>query len=369
MAKHKAKSQKAKSQKNSLPAALTIASPLATLRPDRPLTPAMAAIIWRIGNLLDERRIPSDTGDDLRLEVSARELRGPGAQARNRWLRECLDRLTGVKLSGEFRGRAWGAVLVAEWELDPRLGGSVSLLIPRNAVRALRGPETFARVEEAALWRMSGPARRLYVALADRKRQDRCWHEYSLDELRDVFGVPGKYRRWDSLRERRLLPALTEIEAFGTVSLTLTPLKTGRRITGVRIAWRWKDLDEIRVTAEETEKARPYAEQPAVSAAPPLIPETREAREQNERAWWGQQPSVLRERLEEEADKQNAAEEAADTAWAEKAAEGAAEPLRTTLVESGKASRRAGREAALIRQAYEKAHPDDPPFNDLEPAP
>lgn len=355
MAKHNVRSQK-----NNLPAALTIASPLAVLHPDRPLTPAAAAIVWRIAALLDESRVPSAPDNPVWLEVSARKLRGPAAQARNRWLRECLDRLTGVKLGGEYRGRPWGAVLVSEWKLDPRRGGSVSLLIPPAAVMALRNPENFAKVEEAAIHRLSGPARRLYVALADRKRQGRRWQEYDIDRLREALGVPGLYHRWCDLRHRVLLPALAEIEAFGTVSLTMTLLKTGRRVTGVRLAWRWKTLDEIRVTAEETAKAHPYAEQPAVPTAPPLLAETREDRERNERAWFENQPSERRDRLEESVP--DPGEPPPELT------EGFSAELLSVVVSGWKEIRMAESRSALIRQAYEKAHPDDPPFSDLEPA-
>ena len=362
MAKHKVKSQK-----DNLPV-MTIASAVLTIRAERRLTPAMTALVWQIAALLDEQRVQPVVKDRVWLNVSAKRLRGPAAQANNRWLRECLDRLGDVKINGEYRGEPWGAVLLAYWRIIDG-GQTVLMMIPPPAVQALRSPETFAKVEVAAVYRLSGPGRRLYASLADKKRLNTARWTYSLDELRANLGVAGKYRRWKDLRRRVLDPAISEINAFGTVQVQTETLKTGRWVTAVTLSWRWKTLDEIRVTAEETEKARPYAEQPAVPTAPPLLAETREDRERNEREWWGRQPSGRRERLEEEVDKQNAAEEAADTAWAEEIAEGAAEPLRTTLIESGKAASRASREAALIRQAYEKAHPDDPPFSDLEPAP
>lgn len=357
MAKHKAKIQK-----NNLPAAtVTIPSLLAVLRADRPLTAAAAALIWRIAARLDARRALPAPDNSVWIEVSARDLRGPAGPARNQWLRECLDRLTGVKLGGEYRGRPWGAVLVSEWELDPRSGGIVRLLIPPAAVMALRSPETFAKVEEAAIHQLSGRAARLYVALADRKRQDRRWHEYDLDELREALGVPGLYGRWCDLRHRALLPALAEIEAFGTVSLALTLVKTGRRVTGVRLAWRWKTQDEIRVTAEETAKAVPYAGQPAVPSAPPLIPETRADRERNERAWWNERPAAFRERVEESVP--DPGEPPADLTA------GCHAELLAAVVKGWKDIRIADARTRLVRREYEAAHPDDPPWRELEAAP
>lgn len=334
------------------------------------LTPAMTSVLWEIADILDERRVPELVDNAVWLEVPATRLRGPGSQDNNRWLRECLERLNELKITGEDRqrGAEWGAVLIAEWHLE-KGEEEARLLIPPAAVAALRSPKNFAQIEMMAAHRLPGPARRLYAALADRKHQDQKWMECSLEQLRAVFGVQGRYRKWEDLRKRMLLPALEGIRKFGTVNVTMTPIKDGRKIVAVRFGWRWKSLDEARRTAEETEKSVPYAEQPAVPTAPPLMPGTREDRERNEREWWNEQPSEHRDRLEEELADLDAAEETADAAWAEEAAAGAAEPLRITLVESGKASRRVSRRTALIRREYEAAHPDEPPWDDLEAAP
>ena len=354
---------KEKSQKDNLPA-ISISSAAISISADRRLTPAMTALVWQIAALLDEQRVQPDVKDRVWLEVSAKRLRGAEAQANNRWLRECLDRLCDVKIAGEYRGEPWGAVLLAYWRIEEG-GQTVRMMLTPPAVRALRSPETFAKVEVSAVYRLSGPGRRLYASLADKKRLGSARWTYGLDELRAALGVAGKYRSWKDLRRSVLEPAIDEINAFGTVQVQTEALKTGRWVTAVTLSWRWKTLDEIRVAAEETEKARPYAEQPAAPSAPPLLPETREDRERNERGWWDRQPTARREQLEEEVDKQ----EAADAAWAEDLAGDAAEPLRAALVESGKVISRASRVTALIRQAYEKAHPDDPPFSDLDHAP
>jgi hypothetical protein len=56
------------------------------------------------------------------------------------WLRECLKRLTGLKISGEYRGDPWGAVIVAEWHIVQ--GGTVTrILLPPAAINAIRAPE------------------------------------------------------------------------------------------------------------------------------------------------------------------------------------------------------------------------------------
>ena len=88
------------------------------LRSEQPLTPAMISAVWEIAAALDERRTPATVSNAVWLELPTLRLRGEGARADNVWLRECLERLTGVKLSGEYRGDPWGAVVLAEWHMS-----------------------------------------------------------------------------------------------------------------------------------------------------------------------------------------------------------------------------------------------------------
>ena len=107
------------------------------LRSDKPLTPAMVSAIWELASALDAARVPAEVDNSVWLEVPSRLLRGEDGRNDNIWLRECLTRLTGVQLSGEWRGDPWGAVLLAEWKITQ--GGSmVRALIPPAGVHALR---------------------------------------------------------------------------------------------------------------------------------------------------------------------------------------------------------------------------------------
>lgn len=306
------------------------------------LTPAMTAVLWEIADFLDERRVPELVDNSVWLEVPARRLRGPGSQGNNRWLRECLERLNELKITGEYRGTAWGAVLIAEWRLE-RGEENVRLLIPPAAVAALRAPANFAQIEREAAHRLPGPARRLYAALADKKHLSRTWWRYELDELRAVLGVQGRYRKWEDLRKRLVLPALEGIRRFGSVNVTMTPVKDGRRIVAVRFDWHWKSLDEIRVTAEETAKAVPYAEEPAVPTAPPLAPGTRADRLRNIEKWWGELP-------EEERGRQLRDRRAG---W------------QPPLTPDGRPCFDEMPESFAAEAAWEEAHPDEPPWDEL----
>ena len=256
------------------------------LRSDRPLSPAMVSVVWEIAARLDEDRVPAEVPNSVWVEMPTRRLRGPGGRTDNVWLRECLERLTKVTVSGEHQGNPWGAVILAEWEICE--GGSFArLLIPPSGVQAFRAPATFARIEADAAHRLSGHARRLYAILADKKRLGRpCW-TFQLDELRTLMGVNGRkaYEVWAQFNRWVLTPAVAAINDYGTVSVKMTPEKIGRSVRAVRLDWKWKDPRDAAETVVENDRHSTARRKGQDSTdAPPMIGD----QEQPEPAltWW-----------------------------------------------------------------------------------
>ena len=189
------------------------------------------------------------------LDIPSTDLRGKEGRNDNVWLRECLNRLTGLTINGEYRGDPWGAVVIAEWHIEQ--GGTVTrVLVPPAAIHAIRAPETFAKIEAFAAYKLQGAARRLYAALADKKRMNQKYWVFDVDELRTILGVSEKksYQRWNNFRFRILDPAIAQINDYGTVTVTITPERVGRAISYVRFDWEWKSIDEARATDEENEQ-------------------------------------------------------------------------------------------------------------------
>ncbi len=265
---------------------LTINTALLAPQADKPLTPAMVTALWVIADQIDRRGIKAATDDAVWLEMPAKMLRGEGGRDDNVWLRECLDRLTGLKIAGEYRGDPWGAVIIAEWRIMQ--GGSlVRLLVPPAAINVLRAPETFAKVESFAAYKLDGHARRLYAALADKKRLRQSYWVFGLDELRNLLGVQEKksYERFNNFRQWVLQPALDQINDFGTVKVDMTPEKVGRSVATIRFDWQWKTIDEARVTDEENERATVARRKPdGLGDAPPLSEVGKGQPSQEERA-------------------------------------------------------------------------------------
>lgn len=252
---------------------LTVSSSLLVPTGDIRLTPAMVTALWVIGDELDKRRISANNQDPIWLDIPSANLRGKEGRNDNVWLRECLNRLTGLTINGEYRGDPWGAVIVAEWHIEQ--GGTITrILIPPAAIRAIRAPETFAKIEVFAAYKLQGAARQLYAALADKKRMNQSYWEFSVDELRRILGASEKksYQRWNNFRSRVLDPALKQINDYGTVTVKMKLGRVGHAISSVRFDWTWKSVDDARVTDEENQQpagARHMNRQQ--DDAPPLI--------------------------------------------------------------------------------------------------
>ena len=265
---------------------ITVSSAALALRAEKPLSPAMISALWEIAAVLDEERVPATVPNAVWLAIPTARLRGPGARQDNVWLCECLERMTGLKLSGQYRGNEWGAVLLAEWHLLEG-GSKVRLLIPPAGVHALRSPGNFVKIETTAAHRLPPHARRLYALLADRKRQREPYAQWSVDNLRGLLGVDDRrsYDVWAQFAKRVLNPAIEAINDFGTVRVKMTPVKSGRSVAAVRFEWQWKDPHEASEMVAENERhsgARGKAQ--AATDAPPMIEDTPQG--DPARDWW-----------------------------------------------------------------------------------
>ena len=233
---------------------LTVSSPLLNFHVPAQLTQADIAIIWAISDELDKQRIPSLLDNAQWVTIASKKLRSEESRDDNYWVKKCLDKLMGIKLSGEYRNDPWGAVLIAQWEIKER-GSIINILIPPKAIEAIRAPQTFAKLEYYAAYKMKRNTKLLYGYLADKKRMKEKYKVLRLEELREIFGAGSinNYKRWVDLKRYTLEPAIEEINEFGTVKLTWTPIKTGRSVTDIRIDWEWKTTDEAREKHEQRE--------------------------------------------------------------------------------------------------------------------
>lgn len=98
---------------------------------------------------------------------------------------------------------------------------------------------------------------KLYVFLARRANMRTTGEDIDLDDLRDLLGVPaGKLTRWADFRRFALAPAISEVDHLAGFHASYTPIKRGRRITGVRLTWGRKDQDALIATSRELDRPR-----------------------------------------------------------------------------------------------------------------
>ena len=96
----------------------------------------------------------------------------------------------------------------------------------------------------------------LYEAVARRSRlRHKFSEEMSLEEFRELLGVPlGKLTTFGNLNEYAIKPAITEINALASFGVTVRPVKSGRRVTGIKFAWWMKSYEEVRQAFTEVRR-------------------------------------------------------------------------------------------------------------------
>ena len=98
---------------------------------------------------------------------------------------------------------------------------------------------------------------RLYMHIGLRVNRRQISEELSLEELRDILAVPdGSLRRWQDLRRFAIDRAIAEINQLAGFTTAYQPVKRGRRVVGVRLAWGHKAPDDLVETQRELDRPR-----------------------------------------------------------------------------------------------------------------
>lgn len=130
---------------------------------------------------------------------------------------------------------------------DPRRPhGTLKYAIPPELSVLLKDSRVFAKLELEVLRAFSSKyALALYEAISRRVRlQHVCVESFDLDDFRDLLGVEdGKLMTFGNLNQYAIKPAVTEINALADFTVLVFKIKTGRRVTGVRLGWGLKDIE------------------------------------------------------------------------------------------------------------------------------
>lgn len=125
--------------------------------------------------------------------------------------------------------------------------------------RIIKNSNVFARIRSEVTFALSSKyALALYEMIQKRGNLSHRWSEdFDLNELRALLGVErGKLINFGDFKRRALTPAVKEVNALGDYGVRMEPIKTGRAVTGIRIAWHGKSEDELQAAYAELQRSR-----------------------------------------------------------------------------------------------------------------
>ena len=125
-----------------------------------------------------------------------------------------------------------------------RADGMLHYEIPARLRKIIGNSTIFARLQRDVMFALSSKyALTLYEMVQKRGNlKHRSEEQFTLDQLRGVLGVPrGKLMEWANLNNRAIKPAVAEVSALSDYIVEMEPVKTGRRVTGVKLRWWRKD--------------------------------------------------------------------------------------------------------------------------------
>lgn len=152
-----------------------------------------------------------------------------------------------------------------------RRDGLLTYEIPGRLRRIISNSTVFARLRREIMFALSSKyALTLYEMVQKRGNlKYRTTDRFTLDELRAILGVPeGKLATWSNLNLRALQPAVAEVNHLADFMVSISPIKTGRKVTHAEMRWWRKDADGVGASARELsyskigrkERAKPIEE-------------------------------------------------------------------------------------------------------------
>jgi hypothetical protein len=98
---------------------------------------------------------------------------------------------------------------------------------------------------------------RLYLFLSLRANLRKVSEDIALDDMRALLGLSGDtLSRWQDMRRFVLDRAIAEINHLAGFHAAYEPIKRGRRIVGVRLAWGLKDRVDLAKAQKELDRPR-----------------------------------------------------------------------------------------------------------------
>ncbi len=143
---------------------------------------------------------------------------------------------------------------------DPdRPAGVLTYSFDRRLVEILKTSTIWGKIRLPVLMAFSSKyAVSLYENIAQMSGLElKQTQTFSLDAFREMLGVqPGRYKAFGELNKHVITPAVAEVNALASFSLSLLPVKQGKRVASVMVMWLPKDAQGIRDAYDESERPR-----------------------------------------------------------------------------------------------------------------
>ncbi|WP_043358366.1 replication initiation protein [Belnapia sp. F-4-1] len=143
---------------------------------------------------------------------------------------------------------------------DPdRPAGTLTYSFDKRLVSVLRDSTIWGKIAVPILMAFTSKyAISLYENLAQLSNLTiKTLHEYSLEEFRDLLGVPpGRYKTFGELNKHVIKPTIDEVNALAPFELSVLPVKQGKRVASIKVGWRQKSSEALQEAHLEMQRSK-----------------------------------------------------------------------------------------------------------------
>lgn len=143
---------------------------------------------------------------------------------------------------------------------DPdRPAGVLSYSFDKRLVEILRDSAIWGKISLPVLMAFSS---KYSVSLYEHISQwtglsRKSFQDLTLEEFRELLGVEeGKYSAFGALNKHVVKQTVLEINALASFSVTVLPIKTGKKVTHIRIGWWQKEKEELDAAWREVHRSK-----------------------------------------------------------------------------------------------------------------
>lgn len=143
---------------------------------------------------------------------------------------------------------------------DPdRPGGTLTYSFDKRLIEILRDSAIWGKIALPVLMAFNS---KYSISLYENVAQwsgltHKVYQSLTLDEFRELLGVEnGKYTAFGALNKHVIKNVALEVNALAPFSVTILPVKTGKRVTHIRVAWRPKTKDELADAWKEVSRSK-----------------------------------------------------------------------------------------------------------------